>query len=162
MSIGTTLFPPSNREAALVAFLRTFWQVVRGAGVLAGGGIITVSATQLMHINLTLLAYTVGAVLLAGILSGALAAGDILSHGLPTSYTNAALASIPAAIVTPIPAPTDPAQPAAGTPPAHPSFDAVLAGLGGSAPLPAPTLDPATVAAAVAPEVPAAPVPPVV
>ena len=121
MSIGSTLFPPSNREAAIVAFLRTFWQVVRGTGFLAGGGIITVSATQLMHINLTLLAYTVGAVLLAGILSGALAAGDILAHGLPNAYQAAAVANIPTAIVTPTPTPADPSQPAAGVPPADPA-----------------------------------------
>ncbi|MCU1418723.1 MAG: hypothetical protein JWP32_2897 [Schumannella sp.] len=120
MSISKTLFPPANREAALVAFLRTFWQVVRATGLLGGAGIITVSATQVAHINLTLLGYTVGAVLISGILSGLLASGDIIVHGLPDAYSSAAIASVPAAVVSSvtIPAPADPAQPAAGTPPA--------------------------------------------
>lgn len=100
MSIGSTLFPPSNREAALVAFLRTFWQVIRGTAFLGGSGLIAVTATDLIHINLTLLAYTVGAILASGIISGALAAGDILAHGLPNAYQAAAVANIPTAIVT--------------------------------------------------------------
>jgi hypothetical protein len=119
MSIGTTLFPPANREAALVAFLRTFWQVVRATAALGGVGVITVSATQLAHIDLRELAFVVGAILASGIISGALAAGDILVHGLPNAYQAAAVASIPAAVVSTVPvsAPADPEQPAAGVPP---------------------------------------------
>jgi hypothetical protein len=120
MSIRSTLFPPSNREAAAVAFLRTFWQVIRGTGFLGGSGLIVVSAANLIHVNLVLLAYSVGAVLASGILSGALAAGDILAHGLPDAYTNAATASIPATVAStdPTVTPGDPSQPAAGVPPA--------------------------------------------
>lgn len=120
MSIGKTLFPPANREAALVAFLRTFWQVVRATAYLGGAGVITVSATQLAHIDLKGLAFVVGAILASGILSGALAAGNILANGLPNAYQAAAVASIPAAQVSTIPiqAPDDPNQPAAGFPPA--------------------------------------------
>jgi hypothetical protein len=121
MSIGSTLFPPSNREAALVAFLRTFWQVIRGTAFLGGSGLIVVTAADLVHINLTLLAYTVGAILASGVISGALAAGDILAHGLPNAYQAAAVANIPTAIVTPTLTPADPSQPAAGVPPADPA-----------------------------------------
>lgn len=121
MSIGSTLFPPSNREAALVAFLRTFWQVIRGTAFLGGSGLIVVTAADLVHINLTLLAYTVGAILASGVISGALAAGDILAHGLPNAYQAAAVANIPTAIVTPTLTPADPSQPAAGVPSADPA-----------------------------------------
>ena len=120
MSIGKTLFPPANREAALVAFLRTFWQTVRATGLLGGTGAIVVSAADLQHLNLVALAYIAGAVLASGVLSGAIAAGDILAHGLPNAYQSAVVASIPAAQfdVVPTPAPADPSQPAAGVPPA--------------------------------------------
>lgn len=120
MSISKTLFPPSNREAALVAFLRTFWQVVRATSILGGGGAIVVSAADLQHIHLITLAYIAGAVMLSATLSGLFAAGNILVNGLPAAYSNAAIASIPAAAVSSvaIPAPADPAQPAAGVPPA--------------------------------------------
>ena len=119
MSIGKTLFPPANREAALVAFLRTFWQVIRATGGLGGTGIVVVTAADLIQVNLVLVAYTVGAVLASGIISGAIAAGDILAHGLPTAYQDSALASIPMAEIASVPVtPGDPLQPAAGVPPA--------------------------------------------
>lgn len=120
MSIGTTLFPPSNREAATIAFLRTFWQVVRATGLLGGAGLITVSAADLEHINLTLVAYTVGAIILAGLLSGLLAAGDILVHGLPDAYTSNAIASVPPAIVTPVGTPIAVTPDIPAAPPAAP------------------------------------------
>lgn len=103
MSIGKTLFPPANREAALVAFIRTFWQTVRATGLLGGAGAIVVSAADLQHLNLTAVAFIAGAVLVSGVLSGLIAAGDILTHGLPNAYQNAVVASIPVAQVDSIP-----------------------------------------------------------
>lgn len=116
MSIGSTLFPPANRQAAAIAFWRTFWQVVRGAGFLGGTGIIVISAADLRHIDLTTLAFTAGAILASGILSGALAAGDILAHGLPNAYQAAAVASIPAGEVSTLPV-AIPRDPGADVPP---------------------------------------------
>jgi len=145
MSIGSTLFPPSNREAAVVAFLRTFWQVVRGTGFLGGSGLIVMSAANFIHVNLTLLGASVGAVLASGLLSGALAAGDILVHGLPDAYTSAASSSAPATtVVNQFTAPADPSQPAAGVPPAPtvPFADLIVP------PTTAATVPPATVPAA--------------
>lgn len=113
MSVSTTLFPPANRQAAAVAFLRTFWQTVRATGYLASGGIITITATQLATIDVRTLALTAAAILTSGLLSGTLAAGNILTNGLPTAYQNTttpAAAAIPAATANP--APTQ-----AGTPP---------------------------------------------
>lgn len=120
MSITKTLFPPANREAAVVAFLRTFWQVVHGVGILGSGGLIVISATQLEHLNVQLVLYTAYGVIASGLLSGAIAAGDILANGLPSAYHAAAVASIPAAQVQTLPVvtPSDPDQPAAGTQPA--------------------------------------------
>lgn len=86
MGITSRLFPPANREAAGVAFIRTFWQVVRATGVLGGAGIITVSAGDLITVDWVLVGYTAGAVLISAIGSGLLAAGDILVHGLPGAY----------------------------------------------------------------------------
>lgn len=111
MSIGTTLFPPANREAAAVAFLRTFWQTVRATGILGGGSAIIVTAADIQHINLVALAYIAGAVIISGILAGGLAAGDILVHGLPAAYQNIPVAQVGAVTgpsqsePTPVPAP---------------------------------------------------------
>ena len=142
MSITKTLFPPSNREAAVVAFLRTFWQVVRATGLLGGSGAIVISAANLHHLDLTELLYIVGAVVASGVLSGALAAGDILVNGLPSAYQAAAVASIPVAQVSTVPVvtPADPDQPAAGTQP-----DPVTAGP--ALVIPSPLVIPAPVAA---------------
>ncbi|MFF1633983.1 hypothetical protein [Leifsonia sp. NPDC058248] len=120
MSISKTLFPPANREAALVAFLRTFWQVIRPPIVLGSLGLATITTTGVLHVDLKTVAIIAGVAVLSAIVSGLLAAGDILKNGLPNAYANAAIASVPAAVVSsvPIPAPTGPAQPAAGVPPA--------------------------------------------
>lgn len=91
MSIITVLFPPVNREAAVVAFLRTAWQTIRATTALGVAGGVTVTATKLATIDWPTVTYGVSAILLAGILAGALAAGDILVHGLPSSYTAPAL-----------------------------------------------------------------------
>jgi hypothetical protein len=120
MSIGKTLFPPSNRQAALVAFLRTFWQVIRPPIALGGLALGTLATTGVLHLDLKVLGIIAGAAVLSAVVSGVLAAGDILKNGLPNAYTNAAVASIPAAVVSTVPvlAPADPSQPAAGVPPA--------------------------------------------
>lgn len=154
MSITKTLFPPANRTAAAVAFLRTFWQVVHGTGILGSGTLIYVSAAQLQHLNLHLVLFAAGAVLASGVLSGALAAGDILANGLPNAYQAAAVASIPTAQVSTVPVvtPADPGQPAAGTEPAVQSETVILAPSAPSAPPVA-----AAPAVAAAPPVAAAP-----
>ena len=103
MSIITTLFPPANREAAAVAFLRTFWQAVRSVGGLsvAGGAIIT--ANRLATINWSELGYVAVAVLLSGIVAGIISGGNILANGLPDAYTAAAVpvAPVPAPVLSP-------------------------------------------------------------
>lgn len=120
MSIAKTLFPPANREAALVAFLRTFWQVIRPPIVLGSVALAGIATTGVVHISLKVLAIAAGAAVVSAIVSGLLAAGDILKNGLPNAYQNAAVASIPAAQVSTVPVatPADPSQPAAGVPPA--------------------------------------------
>jgi hypothetical protein len=119
VSIISTLFPPQNREAAAVAFLRTAWQVIRSTTLLGGAGLITISATSLMHLDVKLLAYTVAGILASALLSGALAAGDILVHGIPDAYAATAAATTSTTIQTSAAAvtPADPDQPAAGVPP---------------------------------------------
>ena len=120
MSIAKTLLPPANREAALVAFLRTFWQVIRPPIVLGSVALAGVATTGVVHVSLNTLGLIAAAAVLSAIVSGLLAAGDILKNGLPNAYQNAAVASIPAAIVSTVPVvtPADPSQPAAGVPPA--------------------------------------------
>lgn len=133
MALSKTLFPPANREAAAVAFLRTFWQVVHATGILGGGGLITISTTQLAVIDIRTVALAAGAVLLSGIVSGLFSAGDILANGLPPAYTANAVASNTGASVAvsspSITAPVVPAPVVAVTPAptASPSFDAVIA-----------------------------------
>lgn len=120
MSITSTLFPPAYREAALVAFLRTFWQTIRPPIVLGSLGLGTIAATGAMHIDLKFVGIVAAASVLFAIVSGVLAAGDILKNGLPNAYVNAAAATIPASVASsPQPVtPTSPSAPAAGVPPA--------------------------------------------
>lgn len=98
MSIGATLFPAANREAAGVAFIRTAWQTFRATGLLAGGGGLFVTAAQLAHLDLANLGLAAGAVVASSLLAGGIAGGDILVHGLPDAYTSA-----PAPVVAPVP-----------------------------------------------------------
>lgn len=86
MSVLGRLFPASNREAAGVAFVRTFWQTVRATGFLGGAGVIVVQAAELIAVDWVGLGVAAAAVLLSGVGSGLLAAGDILVHGLPDAY----------------------------------------------------------------------------
>jgi hypothetical protein len=113
MSITTTLFPPANREAATVAFLRTFWQTARAAGslVIAGGAVIT--ANQLEHIDWAQLLYGVGAVIVTSLLAGGLAGGNILVHGLPAAYTTPPVLTPVGATSAPAPAVAPVVPPAA-------------------------------------------------
>lgn len=130
MKLSAILFPPAYRQAAVVAFLRTFWQTVRATGLLGFGGATVVNATQLAHVDIVALAYTAGAVIVSGLIAASLAAGDILSHGLPDAYQT------PATPIPPVPAliapvtPAAPSQPAADVPPApiaaDPSFESLL------------------------------------
>jgi hypothetical protein len=132
MTVATTLFPPANRQTAIVAFLRTVWQVIKGTGVVGASGYVVVTSAQIANINLQGVLVWVGALLLSALMSGAFAASNILINGLPASYVAAAVATIPAAVVTDyVPEPVPPAV---------------------VAPLPAP--------AVVAPVAPAAPIPP--
>lgn len=102
MSIKTALFPPANRTAALVAFLRTFWQTVRGVGGLTilGGGALVVNHAAV--IDWPLVGWAALGIILSGILAGALSGGDILTNGLPAAY----IATVtPADIVTAVKVP---------------------------------------------------------
>lgn len=145
-----TLFPPANRTAALTAFLRTFWQVLHGVGVLSGGTLIYISAAQLQHINLQLALYTAAGVLASALLSGALAAGNILANGLPGAYVAAAAASaivVPDTTSTPT-TPADPEQPAAGVPPATDTTADLALAYAAALPATVPAVTPAPAAAA--------------
>lgn len=86
MSVFGKLFPPANREAAGVAFIRTFWQTVRATGLLGGAGAIAINAAEFASIDWVALAVGAGLVVASGLLAGWTAAGDILVHGLPAAY----------------------------------------------------------------------------
>lgn len=86
MSVLGRLFPASNREAAGVAFVRTFWQTVRATGLLGGAGAIAVNAAEIASVDWVGLAVGAGLVIASGLLAGWNAAGDILVHGLPPAY----------------------------------------------------------------------------
>ena len=119
MTIRAALFPPANRTAALVAFLRTFWQTVRGVGGLTilGGGALVVNHAAV--IDWPLVGWAVLGIILSGILAGALSGGDILANGLPAAYTDTVIdaGTLPGAITpkhstdTPSALPVAPAAP---------------------------------------------------
>jgi hypothetical protein len=122
MTLATTLFPPANRQSALVAFLRTFWQVIKGMTVVGGSGYVVITSAQIATLDLHTVLVVGAALILSALLSGAFAASNILVNGLPASYVAAGVATIPAAIITGyVPAPVTPVvvtAPAAGVPPA--------------------------------------------
>lgn len=100
MSLVSPLFPPANREAAVSAFLRTFWQVIRPAVGLGGGGAVAISASGLAYISWPTLGYGLAAIVLSAVFSGMLAGGDILTNGLPAAYVSnvGALTAVPAVV----------------------------------------------------------------
>ena len=113
MTTSTALFPPANRTAALVAFLRTFWQTVRAVGGLTviGGGALEVN--HIATLDWVTIGYAALGVIASGLIAGAISGGDILTNGLPTAYSAAVIAAniAPGAITpkhstdTPSPAP---------------------------------------------------------
>jgi hypothetical protein len=123
MSITATLFPPANREAAIVAFLRTIWQVLKGTGLVGSAGYILVTSAQIAHLDVQTVGVAIGAIALSAILSGVFSAFSILVNGLPTSYTASpavvAAPVVPDAVVTLV-TPAELTAPAAGVPPAAP------------------------------------------
>lgn len=115
MTLASTLFPRANRQAAIVAFLRTVQQVLKGTGLVGTAGYVIVTSTQLVHLDLQTVGIAAGAIALSAILSGMNSAFNILANGLPTSYTAPADVTpvVPvAAPVAPV-VPVDPATPAA-------------------------------------------------
>jgi hypothetical protein len=103
MTVTNALFPPANREAAAVAFIRTAWQSIRATSVLAIAGGVTITAGQVATINWPEVGYAVAAIVLTSALAGALSAGDILAHGLPESYVSAPVTPVvaPAVVLAP-------------------------------------------------------------
>ena len=100
MKIRDTLFPVENRTAALVAFLRTFWQTVRAVGGLTviGGGAFEVN--HVATIDWPVIGYAAIGVIASGLIAGALSAGDILTNGLPNAYSTPTDPTPPSGIVT--------------------------------------------------------------
>lgn len=98
MSLATTLFPPANRQTAFVAFLRTFWQVIKGTSVVGATGYVTVTAGQLVVLDVHTVLLVVGALVVSALLSGAFAASNILINGLPATYVAAVVATVPAVV----------------------------------------------------------------
>lgn len=124
MSIWKKLFPPANRQAAAVAWIRTFWQTIRGTSYLGGAGAIVFNAADIQHINLTVLGWIVAAVVSTAVLTASLSAGDILVHGLPSAYTDAPAVAGKAADG----AYNVSSLPAAAAPVVTRSFDEIVAG----------------------------------
>jgi hypothetical protein len=102
-----SLFSPANKQAAKIAFIRTFWQSVTGASVVIGGSGFVLSAANLAHLDWVSLGYGVGAIALTGVIAASKAAGNILVNGLPQSYQ--AVVNAPAAPVEAAPVETAPA-----------------------------------------------------
>jgi hypothetical protein len=86
-SIWDTLLPKMNRRRALVAGIRTFWQSARGASAVAAGGAVVLTGSDLITLDSAGIGLGIAAVLLASLIAAGVAAGDVLSNGLPASYS---------------------------------------------------------------------------
>ncbi|KRC52119.1 hypothetical protein ASE16_03465 [Leifsonia sp. Root227] len=89
--MSSTLFPPANRQAAKIAFIRTFWQAVTGSTVVIGGSGFVLSAAGLANLDWAALGYGVGAIALTGLIAAGKSAGNILVNGLPNAYLPSAI-----------------------------------------------------------------------
>lgn len=87
------LYPKKNRVIAAVAFVRTFKQTITGVGVVGGGGLITVTATQIAAIDWTTVGYTIIGMILTAFIAGASAFDDVSRNGLNSKYMAAAAAA---------------------------------------------------------------------
>lgn len=97
MSIASKLFPPANREASGVAFIRTAWQTARATAFLSVAGGVVVTANDLATVSWVTVGLTAAGVAVTSAIAGVLAAGDILVHGLPAAYQPTVAPAEPAA-----------------------------------------------------------------
>ena len=93
------LYPAKNRVIAAVAFVRTFKQTLTGAGVVGGGGLITVTANDVAAINWDIVIYTAIALVLTAFIAGATAFDDVSRNGLNSKYMDAANVVAPPVVV---------------------------------------------------------------
>jgi hypothetical protein len=93
------LYPAKNRVIAAVAFVRTFKQTLTGAGVVGGGGLITVTANDLALISWDIVIYTGIALVLTAFIAGATAFDDVSRNGLNSKYMDAAAVIAPPVVI---------------------------------------------------------------
>ena len=93
------LYPAKNRVIAAVAFVRTFKQTLTGAGVVGGGGLITVTANDLAAINWDIVIYTAIALVLTALIAAAAAFDDVSRNGLNSNYMDAAAVIAPPVVI---------------------------------------------------------------
>lgn len=93
------LYPAQNRVIAAVAFVRTFKQTLTGAGVVGGGGLITITATDLAAITWDTVLYTAIALVLTALIAAGAAFDDVSRNGLNSKYLDAATAPAPPVVI---------------------------------------------------------------
>lgn len=93
------LYPAQNRVIAAVAFVRTFKQTLTGAGVVGGGGLITVTATDLATITWDTVLFTVIALVLTALIAAGAAFDDVSRNGLNSKYLDAANPPAPPVVI---------------------------------------------------------------
>jgi len=93
------LYPAKNRVIAAVAFVRTFKQTLTGAGVVGGGGLITVTATDLATITWDTVLFTGIALVLTALIAAGAAFDDVSRNGLNSKYMDAAVTVAPPVVI---------------------------------------------------------------
>ena len=96
------LFPTRYRQAAAVAWLRTFYQCITGTVLVAGAGTLSLTASSLLTVNWASVALGAAAVTLSSVVAATRAACDVLANGLPDAY--GVTGAVPAPPVAPEPA----------------------------------------------------------
>lgn len=85
------LAPPENRVVAVVFFVRTFRQGLRGTSITAAGGGITLTAVGLTQINWTTVLLALAAVILASLGAALDSYFNVLQNGVPDGYVEGAV-----------------------------------------------------------------------
>lgn len=106
-----SLFPRKHRAPAIVAAIRTFEQTIRSNLTVGAGGVVVVTASDLMAIDWSAVLWVLAALLLSALLSAYIAFTDVARHGVSSKYAEALARDAADAQTAALPATVTPVSP---------------------------------------------------